>query len=188
LFGIWDLVLGFWYLEFTNLPTSMKESRPKTELEITSLDKILEVAGWLALAVLWGYTLNNYSHLPETIPTHFNALGEVDSYGGKATILILPILGTVLIIGMSVLNKFPHVFNFPVKITPENASKQYTMATRMIRYLKFAIALIFIMIQWAVMSAVNGGTGGPGIWLLPLTLAILFIPLGYFIYKSFKAK
>jgi len=89
---------------------------------------------------------------------------------------------------MTVLNKFPHVFNYPTEVTSENALKQYTNATRMIRYLKAIIVFIFGLIDYKTIQHALGQTVGLGIWFLPLTLGLIFIPLGYFVYKSMKAK
>ena len=66
-------------------------------------------------------TVANYFELPEIIPTHYNEAGEADSYGDKLNILALPIISTLLFIGLTILNKRPHLFNYPSEITKENA-------------------------------------------------------------------
>jgi len=164
------------------------ESRPKIQPELSATDIIIEIAGWLALSVLWFITLYNYSKLPGSIPVHFNAAGNADSYGAKSTIFLLPAIGTVLFIGMTILNRFPYIFNYPVGINDGNALKQYTMATRLIRYLKLAFIFIFTTITWSTFSISSGKQSGLGSLSLPLMLLIIFIPLSIFIYKSFKAK
>jgi uncharacterized membrane protein len=160
----------------------------KTRPELNQADTILEIAGWIALCLLWLMALINYKSLPASIPTHFNATGQVDDYGSRATILALPIIGTVLFVGMTILNRFPHVFNYPVKITPENMLKQYTWATRMIRVLKMTVIIVFMLIVWLTNSTAIKGSGEQVIWFLPMILAVIFVPLGFYIYKSFKGK
>lgn len=164
------------------------ETRPKIRPEPSPLDIIIEIAGWLALSVLWIIILYNYRKLPGAIPVHYNAAGQVDHYGAKATIFLLPALGTVLFIGMTILNRFPRIFNYPVRITEENAFRQYTMVTRMVRYLKLSIILIFTITTWNTLSIAFGRQNRLGILLLPLILFMIFVPLGYYIYKSFKSK
>jgi uncharacterized membrane protein len=164
------------------------EPRPKLKPEPTNADRLIEAAGWLALAMIWLITIFNFKNLPGTIPTHFNIAGEADNYGNRSTIFFLPALGTLLFIGMTILNRFPHVFNYPVKITTDNALRQYTMATRMIRVLKLSILVLFIMIIYLTTSAALNQSGKLSIWFLPLTLAIVFIPLIFYIIKSFKEK
>lgn len=164
------------------------EERPKIKLELTTPDKIFEIVGWVLIIVVWGLTITNYSNLPETIPIHYNGAGQADGFGGKATILILPLIATILFIALTVLNKFPHVFNYPTSITQDNAFRQYTNATRLIRYLKLIIVFIFGLIAFKTIQNANGEADGLGVWFLPLTMGLIFIPLIYFVSKSFKTK
>ena len=164
------------------------EERPKIKLELTAADKIFEIIGWLLIIVIWGLTIANYSNLPETIPTHYNGAGQADGFGGKATILTLPIIATILFIGLTVLNQFPHVFNYPTNITQDNAFRQYTNATRLIRYLKLVVVFIFVLIVYKTIQHANGKADGLGVWFLPMTMGLIFIPLIYFVIKSFKTK
>jgi uncharacterized membrane protein len=162
------------------------ETRSNIKPEPSTADKLIEIAGWFLLLMIWLITIFAYKNLPGTIPTHFNIAGEADNYGASSTIFFMPVLGTVLFIGMTILNRFPHVFNYPVKITPDNALRQYTMATRLIRVLKFSILVLFILIISITASAALNNHPKLLIWFLPLTLAIVFIPLIFYIIKSFK--
>jgi uncharacterized membrane protein len=73
------------------------EVRPKIKLELSTTDKAFEVIGWLLIFSVWGLIITNYAILPDTIPAHYNGAGEVDEFGGKETILTLPITATVLL-------------------------------------------------------------------------------------------
>jgi uncharacterized membrane protein len=125
--------------------------------------------------------------LPETIPTHYNGAGQADDFAGKRNILTLPLIATILFVGLTVLNKFPHIFNYPTNINEGNAQQQYTNATRMIRYLKFIIVVVFGLIALQTIRNANGQTSGLGTWFLPLTLGLIFTPMTYFIIKLFKS-
>lgn len=160
--------------------------RPKIKLELTRTDKTLEVLGWISILVIWVLTITNYTNLPDTIPIHYNGAGQADGFGEKDNILALPIISTILFIGLTVLNKFPHVFNYPTNITAENACQQYTNATRMMRVLKLVIVIIFGLIVLQTIRHVNGQTIGLGVWFLPLTVGLMLIPTIYFLIKSFK--
>ncbi len=164
------------------------DERPKIKLELTTTDKIFEILGWTSIFAIWVLTITNYTKLPDIIPIHYNAMGQADGFGRKGNILILPIIATVLFVGLTILNKFPHVFNYPTNITTDNALRQYTNATRLIRYLKLIIVVIFGLISYQTIRNANGQTEGLGTWFLPLTMGLLFIPLIYFIVKSFKEK
>ncbi|MCB0849064.1 MAG: DUF1648 domain-containing protein [Bacteroidetes bacterium] len=160
--------------------------RPKIKLELTTTDKTFEILGWISVLAIWVFTITNYTNLPDIIPTHYNSAGQVDGFGGKGYIFTWPLIATFLFIGLTILNKFPHVFNYPTNITADNALRKYTNATRLIRYLKFIIVIVFGLITFKTIQNVNGEASGLGIWFLPLTLGLIFIPLTYFVIKSFK--
>lgn len=155
--------------------------RHKIDLNLTITDKIIETMGWIGLISVWIFTLLNYSKLPAQIPIHYNLAGEADSFGSKWYIILLPIVATILFLGMTVLNKYPHRFSYPAIITPHNAVSQYTNATRMIRFLKVSIVLIFGLITYETLKYVDGEVNGLGTWSLPLILVLVFIPIAYFI-------
>jgi len=162
------------------------EERPKLKIQLTPTDQFFELLGWGLLLALWIWTGTSYSSLPDSIPTHFNATGEADGFGRKASIIGLPLIATLLYVGLTVLNRFPHSFNFPTPITPDNALKQYTNATRMIRYLKLILVLVFAGISFQTIQQANGTGEGLGFWFLPLTLVLVFMPLVYFVVNSLK--
>ncbi len=159
---------------------------PKIKLELTIADKIIELIAWVLLFAIWVLIYTNYANLPETIPTHYNGAGEADGFGGKATILTLPFIASILFIVLTILNKFPHLFNYPTNITHDNAFKLYTNATRLIRYLKLIIVFIFGLIAYKTMQNAKGEADGLGVWFLPLTMGLIFIPLIYFVMNSLK--
>jgi uncharacterized membrane protein len=163
------------------------EERPKFKIQLSPTDQALELLGWGVLLALWVWTGTNYSSLPDTIPTHFNAAGEADGFGRKASIVGLPLIATLLYIGLTLLNRVPHIFNFPTPVTQDNALRQYTNATRMIRYLKLILVLVFAGISFQTIQQANRTGEGLGLWFLPLTLALIFMPLIYFVIKSVQA-
>jgi uncharacterized membrane protein len=162
------------------------EERPKLKIQLSLMDQALELLGWGVLLALWIWTGTSYSSLPDSIPTHFNAAGEADGFGRKASIVGLPVIATLLYIGLTLLNRYPHIFNFPTPVTQDNALRQYTNATRMIRYLKLILVVVFGGISFQTIQQANGTGEGLGLWFLPLTLVLIFMPLVYFVVKSLK--
>ncbi len=165
----------------------METERPKITLIPTNADKLVELLGWLILLALCTLTINHYSALPDTIPTHFNAAGEADGFGSKVSIIALPVIASVLFIGLTLLNRYPHSFNYPTAITQDNALRQYTLATRMLRYLKLVLLLVFGGIEFMTIQNATGKAAGLGVWFLPLTLVLVFLPLIYFVVKSVQS-
>jgi len=124
------------------------EDRPRIKIEPTALDKIIDALSLVLLVLMLVTVFQNYGHLPDKIPTHFNSAGEVNDYGNKQMIWLLPAIGLAMSIGMFFLNKMPHNFNYLVKITPENAKQQYTIGTRIIRFTNLFVMVVFYYISY----------------------------------------
>ena len=164
------------------------ETRPKIKVILTPLDKTIEFTSNIFLVAIWGLTLYTYIKLPTTIPTHYNASGQADDFGNKMTLLFLPILATILYLGLTQLNKYPYIFNYMTKITEENAQYQYSLATRLLRFLKLAILLIFSLVILFTYLTTIGVTNGLGFWFLPFIYGLILIPTAISISQSFKKK
>jgi uncharacterized membrane protein len=153
------------------------ENRPKIRPEMEPVDWLLEVLAIAGLAVLFGYTIYWYQNLPEIIPTHFSAGGKIDGYGNRQTIFLLPGIGVFVYALLTLVALVPHTFNFPGKITPQNALRQYRLAIRLLRYLKVAIMLMFFVIIMLIVGSAKDMKVGKAIILLPFTFAMVFIPI-----------
>lgn len=167
----------------------MKEKyRPQIDIERTSFDKFIDNFGFAALLVLLIVPIMAYSDLPDTIPIHFNVKGEADGFGAKYTIFMLPIIGCVTYALMKYLVKQPHLFNYPVEITPENVHYQYEIATRMMRTMNAVVTLIFAYLTYVIIQTAQGNVQLMGTWSLPLILAVIFVPIFYFVWKAKRRK
>jgi uncharacterized membrane protein len=151
-------------------------------------NKIIEVIGISLLILLWSMSLYYYKELPETIPIHFNGLGEADGYGSKKTIFMLPIIATMLYFFLFYLSRSPETFNYSVKITPENKEQQYNNAVRLMKIMSVVIVIIFLIIDYSTIKTALNKENNIGFYTLPLVLSIIFVPIIYYIYKSFKLK
>jgi uncharacterized membrane protein len=164
------------------------ERRPRIKLKYTTTDKVIEIVAGSSLLVVWGLIIVNYSDLPDIIPIHFNGSGEADRFEGKSNIWNLPIVASVLFIILSIVNRYPHIFNYPTKITKENAQRQYTYATRLIRSVKLIFVVVFGLVEFKTIQVAQGVANGLGTWFLPFVLAAVFIPIIYFHVKLMKKK
>ncbi|WP_019538735.1 DUF1648 domain-containing protein [Proteiniphilum acetatigenes] len=162
------------------------KDHPKVKINLTTTDKIIEIISWMVIIGIWVLTLMNYEKLPEQIPIHYNGTGEVDGFGDKSHILILPIVATLLFTGLTVLNKYPRVFNYFVPITQENVFWQYSNATRLIRSVKLLFVVVFGLIVFMTIQIAKGTADGLGVWFLPLTIGLFFILIMYYYLKSVR--
>lgn len=156
------------------------QQRPRIKIPLNEMDRFLEFSGWAILVIMWGFVLYKYSSLPETIPTHFNASGHPDGFGDSVTIFLLPALATVFFVGLTILNKYPHAFNYPNEVTLENAMVLYKRATSLIRYLKLGLVLLFGFITYKTIRISSGSEKNLGSWLLPM---ILFFSFSFVVYS-----
>lgn len=164
----------------------LMEPRPRIKIELSRGDRLMEILATGMLLALWVITISGYTRLPERIPSHFNAAGEADRFDHKATIFILPIVASFIFFGMTLLNRFPHMFNYPATITEQNAESMYRSATRLIRILKLVIVVVFLSIVLMVYKAVWDGSETIGPWFLPAMLVLIMGPTIFFIVKMMR--
>lgn len=160
--------------------------RSKIKIELSIIDKVFELLGLLALIAIWVLLLMNYSNLPDTIPTHFNGFGEIDAFGTKRNILVLPILATVFYIVLTLVNKVPYLLNYPVTINKENVLRIFTHTTKLVRFLKLVLVVILGQIEYKTIQIAHGEAEGLGVWFLPYTLGFTLIPIIFFAVKIVK--
>ncbi len=151
--------------------------RPVIRPELAPVDWLLEALALIGLVTTMGYVIYVYPKLPSTIPTHFNASGMADDFGSKTSFLFPLGMALFIYILLTLISLVPHTFNFPGKITPQNAARQYTLATRLVRYLKTVIILLFFYISYSTARIVAHETGGLGLWFLPVFLGLVMIPI-----------
>ena len=165
----------------------LKSERPRIHISLQSFDYVFEILAVLGLLSLLGLSIFYYGQLPDQIPSHFGSDGRPDSYGSKSSLWLLPILGTAIFGLMTFINRRPDWFNYPVKITPENAPTQYIMATRLIRVLKASVTILFAYLVCGIICVSKGIQEGLSTWLLLLPLGILVFSFIY-IFKSVANK
>jgi uncharacterized membrane protein len=161
-----------------------KNFRPKIKIKRTTADWVTDFIAFSLLVILIAIPIIYSGSLPEKIPTHFNAAGEIDDYGSKSTLWMLPVMGFIMYIGMTILEGFPHIYNYPVEITEENAPIQYRLATRLMRILKTVILFIFSFISYKTIDAAMGKAGGLGKAFLPVFLLITFGTIAIYLARS----
>ncbi|WP_404988593.1 DUF1648 domain-containing protein [Clostridium culturomicium] len=57
----------------------------KEKMPFTKTQKLLEILSLIVMVSCIIYICTSWSTLPDTLPSHFNALGQPDDWSGKAT-------------------------------------------------------------------------------------------------------
>ena len=161
-------------------------ARPKLKLTLSSFDILMELTGGVLMILLIAYPLYHYAELPEVIPMHFDATGQPDRFGSKSSIWILPTVGLVIYIGLVILNRFPHIFNYNTEITQDNAERQYRLATTLLRIVNLAITLIFFYITYQSVQSAMSGQSGLGFMFVPFVFIVTIGPVIWYLIKASK--
>ncbi|WP_164668043.1 DUF1648 domain-containing protein [Virgibacillus doumboii] len=135
------------------------KKHPKIKVPATKWEKLFNFLSVILLISLIVYVVMAYNSLPEKVPTHFNAQGEADDWGNKVTVLIMPGVALVSFIIMYFVTKAPHVYNYTVEITEENAPRLYPLARTFMATINFEMVAILSYIAWGMVQSAKSGTG-----------------------------
>ncbi|MBC8060537.1 MAG: DUF1648 domain-containing protein [Clostridiaceae bacterium] len=162
--------------------------RPSIKVERTNFQRILGVASFVILVMFWIYLFTEWTSIPDKIPTHFGVLGEVDSWGSKNSVLMLPVIMTALYLLLTILSAFPQYYNYTVTITVENAAAQYKNARTLMLWITLQLVAVFSYITYISIQIGLGNNKGLGIWSLPVFLVGVFGTVIYYIRRMVKLK
>lgn len=140
----------------------------------------------ICLIVLLGtaaYINMVWVNIPDKIPAHYNAAGVVDRWGNKGELLITLFAGWIIFIGLTVLERFPQVWNTGVAVTKENKEAIYRILKNLLNTVKLFIVIMFTFLT------VNSSLGeNLTVWFLPVTMILLFGSIIFFINQLVHAK
>jgi uncharacterized membrane protein len=172
----------------THFQHNSNNERPLIKIKKDKIDWTLDIIAMIALLFIWIYSIIHFYKLPERIPTHFNIKGEIDDYGTKYTLWILPLITTFLFVLFRALYNYPHKFNYIVNITIENAEKQYRLALRIMRIILMNLSLLF---GYIVVKAIDGAyqkSSSLDWWFIPLLEISVITPVIYMAIASTFSK
>lgn len=161
------------------------KKQPKIMLPNSALEAFLNGVSVLIFFMVLAYLVVQYRLVPDQVPGHFNAAGEVDRWGGKAELFLPPIIGSVLWVGMTVLEKYPHVYNY-LNLTEENAEAQYKNARLMINVLKNEIVILFSFLTVQSVRVALGAAEGLGSFFMPIFLTVILGTVVYFLGRMLR--
>ena len=139
------------------------------------------IAGILAPVLLLGsiaYILIIWRTLPEQIPTHYNAAGEIDGYGGRGTLLLMPLIGLVTDLAVALAGRFPQSWNTGARVTVLNRARVYRLVRDLMADLRVSTALLFGGFGLYLASLPEHFSG----WVPVVLILLILVPLlRYFI-------
>lgn len=127
---------------------------------------LLGVSVWIALC---------WNSFPEQVALHYNAAGEIDKWGDRITLIILPVIAWLIYGLLAVVGYFPKMWNMPIRITDENRERVFRTTAHFVSILKCAVTVFFLIITVCAAYAIN-----MPLWLaVTLICAIVFAVIGF---------
>lgn len=161
--------------------------RPILSIPKTNTEKWHDLLSILILLFSIVYLALKWSDLPATIAIHYNGSGVADGWGGKGTMIMFPILLLLFYVGFTLLRKVPpHHFNYPIAITEQNAPHKYKLSIYLISWMKLEVVALFGYLNWAFVQNALGLSSGLGIWMLPVSLVLIFGTIIILLIKMMK--
>jgi hypothetical protein len=121
------------------------------------------IAGVGIVSTAWG-------NLPERIPVHFNLAGQPDRWEGKQQLLLLLGVQVFVYVVLTIVRRFPRLWNMPFQLTPENREAQLALAAGLLDGMKAAVCGVFAVILWGTVETALGRAPGLPPWFIPATL------------------
>lgn len=144
---------------------------------------LLVALGWITWSALWGP-----DRLPERVATHFDAAGNANAWGSPIGLALLPALALVIYLGMTLVERFPQTFNYPVRVTAENRARLEALTLEMIGWIKAEMLLLFTAIDGLIVNAMHSGQGRFPAQLMPCFLALILGTTGWYIAAMIRAR
>ncbi|HHY81407.1 MAG TPA: DUF1648 domain-containing protein [Clostridiales bacterium] len=153
------------------------------DIKRSRYDIFIEISCLLCLAGTIIYLAAVWKDIPDKIPGHYNAIGEVDRIVSKGSLIVLPVISWIMYAGMTAITRFPQIWNTGVSVTEENKEKVYRTLKDMMGTLKLLLIAVFAYLT------INSAMAKPlPVLFLPVFLCIMFGILIYFIVRLVKVK
>jgi len=162
-------------------------SRPKFRPTKSTKAILAEIVTFGFLLFTAYYIYDNYSSVPELIEIPFNwPSTNGEGFTHKSVLWQSFALNTFLILGIYVLSYFPWVYNYPTKITEENAPYNYSLGIQLFRNLNVVLSYLCFMMIFSTIQHAFGYTNTFYKHPTFISLALIFIIIGISIFKMIK--
>ncbi|SIT84273.1 DUF1648 domain-containing protein [Edaphobacillus lindanitolerans] len=160
--------------------------RPKIEVPKTTIERLLNWIGGLTFAAGLLYLMVSWGSLPDQVPGHYDGAGEVDRWGSKWELLVLPSITAVLTVFLSFIEKHPEWHNYMVSLNERNIEFQYRNSRQLLNTIKNLLLITFTFLNWKTIQVALGEADSLGMLFLPAFMAVTFIPIIVFAIRSFR--
>lgn len=150
------------------------------------MQRVFEVLAGVGLLLLLAPPIAYWSGVPDYVPTNFDFSGKPTTWGNKSTVWLLPVLGVVFFLALSVVTFLLPYGRYPAK-SSEGKQRQIALTGILVTAVKAELVLIFAYIEWRIIQVANSVATGLGETFVPfiiglsiVTLALYLVPLMMF--------
>jgi uncharacterized membrane protein len=162
--------------------------RPKLKIPKTKSEWVWDCIGYLNFFGSIIFLIAVWNSLPDQVPAHFNIQGEVNRYGSKFELLILPGISLFILLFLQTFEKFPEMHNYPERLNETNAAQFYLHSRKLLNQIKNICLILFALIVYESVSIALGWGDGFGVWFLPVTFAAIGVSIIRGIVKQRRIK
>jgi len=148
------------------------------KIERNALDTIETIVSLLCLVGVVVYLILAWNTIPDKIPGHYNAAGEVNRWGNKSELIMLPIISWVTYGLITLIEYFPQIWNTGVRVTADNRAEVYRLLKSMI-----AVVKMFVLLMFASLTVLSSLSLNLPMWYVLAFLVALFGTIAYFIVR-----
>lgn len=153
------------------------------KIKNNKIDMGMEIVCLISLLGVTLYLLINWSQIPQQVPMHYDWAGNIDRWGNKGELVILPIISWILYLLITGMEQFPRIWNTGVTVTEENQIRVYRTLKYMIKTLKLIMVLDFTILNVCSIT----GRELPS-WFLVVFLVAVFGDLIFWLVRLVKVK
>ena len=162
--------------------------RPDVNPKYTAVQKAMVAASIALLLFHFGIITLYWASLPEKVVSHYGLAGKPDAWRSRGSLWALPLISLVQCLIMILLSLVPRSYNYPFRITTENALRQYSLARSLILFINFEIVTLFFYITWSTIRIALGQATELGPLFIAVFLGILMATIGAYFYLARKYK
>ena len=145
------------------------------KIERNALDILETIVSLLSLVGVVVYLILTWKTIPDQIPAHYNAAGEINRWGSKSELIVLPIISWLMFGLITLIERFPSIWNTGVRITDDNRTEVYRLLKNLI-----AVVKMFVLLMFGSLTVISSLSLSLPVWYILAFIGLLFGAIAYF--------
>lgn len=113
------------------------------KIKATKYQTVLNILSLLVLIGTILYLIIFWNTIPQKIPGHYNGNGIIDRWGNKSELIIPLVIGIIMYLGLSFVERCTKIWNIGVEVNEINREKVYSLTRELLITSKFFLTLNF---------------------------------------------